>query len=432
MRTPFLVLLIAAFVLATTFGMPGIPANAEEAEPEIAAYSGILIDADTHEILFQKRPYERIAMASLTKIFTAYFALELGQLEQRLTVTESDLVGEASAGLSAGNNLSLETLLHGLMLASGNDAAMTIARNLGQNMPGSVDGPTGFLDYSNAQLPKLGIYDTHLANPHGLDENGHFSTAWDIALMTSLALKNQPDFLRISGSPGFSGEGFSFAQRNQLIGQYPGVISGKTGVTDDAGYSLMTVAQRDGRTLISVVLGSNDARWYADSIALLEYGFSLPASAPQATAQASTLEQAIAPVVTGLSVHQVNSETLSVRPDSATTASNAWRVIRWPIGAILAMLVASVTIVQTRALIRLHKLPAAKGRRPRPRRAPAAAPRPVRPTVTAPVAAVSRRRGTSPRRHPHLAPAPALINTTQPFATIQRRDIPVNRWVQGD
>lgn len=424
MRVPLIVLVIAALIATSTFGQQ---VAAQTQEPDIAAHSAIVIDAGTGEILFQQRPYERVAMASLTKIFTAYFALDTGSLDQRMTVTESDLVGEATAGLSAGDNLSLDTLLHGLMLASGNDSAMTIARNLGQGMSGSIDGVNGFLSYANSRLPALGIYDTNLANPHGLDEYGHFSTAWDIALMTSLALKSQPDFLRISGSPGFSGEGFNFTQRNQLIGQYPGVISGKTGITDDAGYSLMTVAERNGRTLISVVLGSNEASWYTDSMALLEYGFSIPASNASALASTMPMEQAVTQTVTGLSVHQVNAETLSVRPDTTVSAANAWNVVRWPVGAALAMLVGLVTIVQTRALIELRKRPPARGIRPRTQRATRPA-RPVRPAVARQPA---RRRSSTPRRHPRLAPSPALIGTTQPFATIPRRDTPVNRWAQG-
>lgn len=425
MRIPLVILVIALFVTSLAVG-PQVAAQTPE--PDIAAHSAIVIDAGTGEILFQQRPYERVAMASLTKIFTAYFALDTGSLDQRMTVAESDLVGEATAGLSTGDNLSLDTLLHGLMLASGNDSAMTIARNLGQEMSGSINGVDSFLAYANSRLPALGIYDTNLANPHGLDEYGHFSTAWDIALMTSLALKGQPDFLRISGSPGFSGEGFNFAQRNQLIGQYPGVISGKTGITDDAGYSLMTVARRDGRMLISVVLGSNEASWYTDSMALLEYGFSLPASNSTGLASTVPLEQAVTQTATGLSVHQVNGETLSVRPEATVSGSNAWNVIRWPVGAALAMLVGLVTVVQMRALVELRKRPPARGMRPRAQRAA----RPVHQARPAVARQTARRRSSAPRRHPRLAPSPALIGTTQPFATIPRRDAPVNRWAQGD
>lgn len=406
MRKP-VVTLLAIAIVAGSFLVHTTPfASATTSDPAIDGKSAIVIDADSGAILYQYNANERLAPASLTKIFTAYFAIDATPLQRRMTVVKDDLVGEASAGLNAGDNLSLETLLHGLMLASGNDAAMTIARNVGQShAPSGLNGVNSFTDYMNSRLAAMGLTNTRMANPHGLDAPGHYSTAHDVAAMTMLALQSEPDFLRIVSSPGYSGEETSYAQRNQLIGNYPGAIGGKTGITDDAGYCLMSIAHRDGRTLISVVLGSTPDAWYADSMALLDHGFNTPATGAEpvvslSSPQTPSMFAAAAGSMQGFALQAAGTDTISVRPDVVSSAGT-WNFIRWPLGAFLGMIVALVVAIQMRALVELQKRPRAHGMRPRTAR---------------------------PRS---AAPARPRLDETQPFTTYRNWEMPARSWSPG-
>ena len=408
MRKTVVTLLVCVLAAGSLSTLLSQTTSATEGPPEIAGSSAIVIDAETGAILYDYNAGERLAPASLTKIFTAYFAIDATPLQRRMTVVTDDLVGEASAGLNAGDNLSLESLLHGLLLASGNDAAMAIARNVGHNYaPSGLNGVNSFTSYVNGKLADLGLTDTQLTNPHGLDEAGHYSTAHDIAAMTMLALKTEPDFVRVLSAPGYTDEGVSFVQRNQLIGNYPGAIGGKTGITDNAGYCLMSIAQRDGRTLISVVLGSTADEWYTDSMALLDYGFSVPASPELSSvsliqeAQLTLRSETVASVQ-GLALQPAGTDTISVRP--ATQDPGSWSMLRWPVGAMLGMLVALVVINQTRALIELQRRPLARGMRPK--------------------------RRTAPRGGLGVPPAPPL-DETQPFSTARGWEVPVRSWSPG-
>lgn len=369
-----------AFLLAITVMSPTASANSPDGPAHVGT-NAIVIDAGSGAILYEHNATERVAPASLTKIFTSYFAIADTPMQRRMVVEKNDLVGEASAGLNAGDNLSFETLLHGLMLASGNDAAMTIARNVGTSRaPAGLNGVQSFMTHVNEQIQRMGLHDTHLVNPHGLDDEGHYSSARDIAALTLHALRAEPDFLRVLASPGYSGEGLEFAQRNQLFGNYPGAVGGKTGITDDAGYCLMGIANRDGRTIISVIMGSTSDAWYSDTMALLDYGFATPVSAAQSTVSVNVdpvvSDLAAAPAIHGFSVQASGDETASVRP-ATETKTTSWDALRWPVGATLAMLVGYVCSVQTRALIALRKRPPTRGRRRTSRRSPV----PSRPSV---------------------------------------------------
>lgn len=359
-----LIVLIA--LVATPFGFEPVPLRA--AEPDIAAQSAIVIDADTGAVLYAKNPDEPWAPASLTKIAIALIALESAPLNQLLTVEQYDLVGEASMGLAAGDELTLETALYGLLLPSGNDAAMTIARNLGA-LPGdspqeSVDR---FMRRTNLMLERMGLHNTHLLNPHGLDQPGHRSTARDLALVTREALQN-PTFRQIIGSPIYQDGRYALQQSNRLLGSYPGLIGGKTGITDGCGYCLMEAAERDGRTVIAVLLGSTAEAWYQDAETLLDYGFAQlaqgsagqpapasiqgsPARSPDAAmaenaevAQAATTTGPVpSPTAalpspqpaTGLTVRREAPDVAVVRPAAAPEEKpETWR---WPVSALLAM-----------------------------------------------------------------------------------------------
>jgi serine-type D-Ala-D-Ala carboxypeptidase (penicillin-binding protein 5/6) len=397
--------LIVVVVVSIQFAavQPAAWATTEEA-PVIEGRSAIVLDADTGAILYEHQSRQRLAPASLTKIFTAYFAIEATPPQRRMAVVKDDLVGEASAGLNAGDNLSFETLLHGLMLASGNDAAMTIARNVGTtHSPSALDGVASFTSHMNARIESLGLKDTHLTNPHGLDAARHYSSAHDIAAMTMLALQTEPEFLKAISAPGYAGEGYQFDQRNQIIGNYPGGLGGKTGITDDAGFCLMTVAHRDGRTIISVVLGSTQESWYRDSMALLDAGFGAPSAADTSVVTLSSTEQAsflstMPASIQGLAVYTV-SDSISVQT-ALTASAGSWHVMRWPISTLLAMIVAFVVAIQMRALAELQKRPRAAGMRPRTARVP---------------------------HQPQVQHRP-VMDETQPFSTIRNWERSATSW----
>ncbi|MEX1159038.1 MAG: hypothetical protein WEC79_08940, partial [Thermomicrobiales bacterium] len=253
-------------------------------EPDVVASQAIVVDATTADILFDKGAGDPVAMASLTKLFTAFVAIETTPLDRRLSVSEYDLVGEASMGISAGESLTFETLLHGMLLPSGNDAATTIARNLGAQ-PGDTDSQATqrFIDRANTRLATLGLHNTHLENPHGLDTDGHYSTARDIAALTLYALDHEPTFAATLQTAQYQAEGHAITNTNRLLGEYDGLIGGKTGVTDNAGYCLMQIAEIDGRRVIVVLLGSTPDAWYADAEALLDYGIAATAVPGTAT-----------------------------------------------------------------------------------------------------------------------------------------------------
>jgi serine-type D-Ala-D-Ala carboxypeptidase (penicillin-binding protein 5/6) len=408
-------LLLVTLTIAWLTGLFSPRVAAQEPDVPIEGKSAIVVDVDTGAILFEKQSHDRLAPASLTKIFTAYLALESSPLQRRMGVVKDDLVGEASAGLNAGDNFSMETLLHGMLLASGNDAAMTIARNLGESKdPSGLNGVTSFTSYANSRLEELGLTGTRFINPHGLDAPGHESTAHDIAAITLLALQTEPDLMRILASPGYQGEGTSFAQQFQMFGIYPGTVGGKTGLTDDAGYCQMSIAYRDGRRILSVVLGSTAGSLHADSVALLDRGFSTPVSGDQhgllhSAGSAAPLTSMASGSIQALAIQTLASDGISIRPVDGARASS-WHILRWPIGAVLGGMVALVTIIQLRALIELQKLPKATGRRPRPDRS------------------MRHRTASPPARRPVQLDRRQL---TEPFAAVHVWDAPGRSWSAG-
>jgi serine-type D-Ala-D-Ala carboxypeptidase (penicillin-binding protein 5/6) len=345
-----------AFVLVFVSLMFASGASAAN-QPTITGQYAIVVDADTGKVLLDKSMDVPTAPASLTKIFTAIYALESSPIDRTLTVVPSDVVGESSMGLAAGNTISLETALNGMLLPSGNDAAMTVAQNLGA-MPGDTpeQSVARYIGWENDMASRLGLSETHLVNPHGLDQSGHVTSARDLAGITMFALKNA-EFRKIIGTQEYNGDGFQLAQANRLLGSYPGLIGGKTGITDKAGYSLVEAAARNGHTIIAVVLDSTDAAWYSDATALLDYGFSVLDSGQ---VQSGLPTIALSPVViqqgtqgvappphpaatpvssgaaTALSVRQVNDNVAVVRHNLLGTGSSgfSWK---WPVTSLISM-----------------------------------------------------------------------------------------------
>jgi D-alanyl-D-alanine carboxypeptidase (penicillin-binding protein 5/6) len=266
-------LLVVAVVLAS-FVAQSLPANAIDAPepPAIAAENAIVI-SDFNEVLYDHNAHQRTAMASTTKIMTAIVAARYGNLEQEVLIDESDIVGEASMGLWAGETVTLRDLLYGLLLPSGNDAAHAIARTIGWKE--GVTDPTqavgNFVALMNQTAREYQLRDTHFMNPHGLDEWGHYSTPFDLAIMLRAALNYQvirDTMQTLSVNAG----GHELWNGNRLYGMRDDVIGGKTGYTEAANFCLAAAAVRDGRFVIAVVTRDSGENWFWDVSQLLDWG----------------------------------------------------------------------------------------------------------------------------------------------------------------
>jgi len=231
--------------------------------PSLSAGSAILADAATGRVLYQKNAAAPRAPASTTKIMTALLALERAPLTETVRIPPGIQVPGTTAHLSPGETVTLEELLYGLLLPSGNDAAQALALHVS----GSEEA---FVAAMNARAAELGLSHTHFLNSHGLDAPGHVSSAADLLALTREAFRH-PAFAHIVATPATSMGGHDWRNRNRLLGQYPGADGVKTGTTAAAGECLVASASRDAHRLIAVVLGSDDR--YADATALLDYGF---------------------------------------------------------------------------------------------------------------------------------------------------------------
>jgi D-alanyl-D-alanine carboxypeptidase (penicillin-binding protein 5/6) len=283
-------LLAAALVGASAAaGWASVPAVAAAEPPSIVAGNAIVLAEPGPVVLLDRAMHEPVPPASLTKIMTAHVALQRGDLAQRLVVAPSDLVGQASMGLRAGETLTLEALLYGLLLPSGNDAAMTIARGLGARAGDGSDSAAvaRFVGWMNEEAARPGLRQTHFVNPHGLDRPGHVSSAADLARLTLVAAQD-PRFVRIAGRPSAIAAGRSLRHGHPLVGRTPGVLAGKTGRTRGCRSCLMTLAERDGRRVVVVVLRSTREAVVDDTTALLAWGFTQPLVTPTPTAPPPT------------------------------------------------------------------------------------------------------------------------------------------------
>jgi serine-type D-Ala-D-Ala carboxypeptidase (penicillin-binding protein 5/6) len=270
--------LIAAIALLPAILLPLATGAQEVPELKITSTNYILIDADTGEIYAQRGAHERRAPASLTKIFTAIEVIETAPGDVAITTRESDLVSDMASqvGFSPGETFTVEELLYGMMLPSGNDAARALARGLGaQEGDDDEQARTRFLDRLNQRLLDMGLTDTHLVNPDGWGVPDHYSSAYDLAAFTMYAL-HYPRFVRTfsTGAYETADGSYEFKNNNRMLRTYEGIIGGKTGYDDDAGWCLVNVAERDGSRMIAVTMnGVAPDDWYDDNRVLLDYGF---------------------------------------------------------------------------------------------------------------------------------------------------------------
>ena len=230
-----------------------------------SAVSAILVDVDSGRVLYEQNADAKMLIASTTKIMTALVAIREGNLADTVKVSREAAYTEGSSMyLKEGEELSLEALLYGLLLCSGNDAAMAVAQHVG----GSVEG---FVQLMNETAAELGMEHTSFANPHGLDAETHYSTARDMARLACAAVGN-PTLLRIATTSSASVGGRTMNNHNKLLGYMEGCLGLKTGYTRAAGRTLVSCVERNGRRLAVVTL--HDGNDWADHQALYEYGFS--------------------------------------------------------------------------------------------------------------------------------------------------------------
>ena len=249
---------------------------------ETSAASAILMDADSGRVLYERNADRKMLIASTTKILTALVAIEEGDLHDSVKVSREAAYTEGSAMyLTEGETLTLETLLYGVLLCSGNDAAVAVAQHVG----GSVKG---FVALMNEKARELGMEHSSFANPNGLDDEQHYSTARDMAKLARAALENET-LMRIASTRSVTIGGRTMTNHNKLLHYVDGCLGLKTGYTKAAGRTLVSCAEKNGQRLIAVTL--QDGNDWADHQSLYDYGFSAyPAS--RAAVLGETVERA--------------------------------------------------------------------------------------------------------------------------------------------
>ncbi|MCC3334006.1 D-alanyl-D-alanine carboxypeptidase [Mycolicibacterium smegmatis] len=249
--------------------------NTPPVPEDVSAEAWIVADMDTGDVIAARDPHGRHRPASIIKVLTATAALNELNLNKRVAGTQDDANAEGTrVGVGPGGQYTINDLLHGLLMYSGNDAAHALAMQLGGWDPA--------LQKLNTLAAKLGGRDTRAATPSGLDGPGMSTSAYDIALFYRYAWQN-PVFADIVHTqsyqfPGRDGGSYPIENDNKLLANYPGALGGKTGYTDDAGQTFVGAAERDGRRLIAVLLKGTRvpiAPW-EQAARLLDYGFATP------------------------------------------------------------------------------------------------------------------------------------------------------------
>lgn len=238
-------------------------------EPNLNSRAAIIYDRNSKEVIYGKEENTKRKMASTTKIMTCMVVLEKGELTDTVIVSKkASGTGGSRVGLKTGDKVSVQDLLYGLMLCSGNDAAVALAEHVG----GSVEG---FADLMNEKARQLNLSNTHFVTPHGLDNEEHYTTAYELAIMADNALKNNT-FSSIVGTKNITininGKPRNLSNTNELLGSMAGVYGVKTGFTNGANRCLVTSCKRENLDIITVVLGADTKKFRTqDSIKLINY-----------------------------------------------------------------------------------------------------------------------------------------------------------------
>jgi D-alanyl-D-alanine carboxypeptidase (penicillin-binding protein 5/6) len=288
-----------------------VPAASSEtlSYPQTAGKAAILMDASTGRVLYEVNAHEHLPPASVTKIMTALLVAEKGNLNQNVTISQTAAdTPECSIWLEAGEQLTREQLLYACMLNSANDAATALAES-------TAGDEKSFVKLMNERARQLGLKDTHFCNPHGLETSGHYTSAYDLALLSREALQN-PIFRRVVSTktkniPWADNEYERLLiNQNRLLYRYEGSIGIKTGYTKQAGNCVVGAAQRGNLTLIAISLNSPSV--YNDLEQMLDYGFG---HYKQVTIKKAEQLSVIVPVQNG------EQESVKAKPEADLTAT---------------------------------------------------------------------------------------------------------------
>lgn len=239
----------------------------------ITATAYFFVDTQTGQVLFEKNAHQKLSPASLTKIMTAIITLENKDFASEIEISlDAAQMEPDKMQLIEGEKLTVKELLEGVFLVSANDAAEALAQK--------VTGKRAeFINLMNSKAQSIGMVNTHFVNPTGLEEDSssQYSTAYDIALMSRYAIERWPELLEITSNPHIfvpatkDHQDYDLYSGISLVTTYPGVVGFKTGFTPEASLTLVTVARRDGREILGVLLGATNRR--DDARALLDYSF---------------------------------------------------------------------------------------------------------------------------------------------------------------
>ena len=270
--------LISLFLFISIVNADGVAVDKELGEYAKNSKSAILIEPSTKTILYEKNSHEKLAPASMTKIMTLLLTMEAID-SGKLSYDDAVLISKRASGMGGtqifikeGTNVKVIDLLKGIGIASANDAAVALAEKVG----GTYDN---FVIMMNKRAKELGAVDTSFKNPHGLDEEGHYSTAYDMSLIASELIKHE-SILKITSTYeeniNVNGQNHWLVNTNKLVRFYNGMDGLKTGFTDKAKYCLTGTMKKNDMRLISVVMGANEKEdRNEDTIAMMEYGFSV-------------------------------------------------------------------------------------------------------------------------------------------------------------
>lgn len=245
--------------------------SSDASELNINARSCIVLDRLSKNILYGKNEFNKVKMASTTKIMTATIIIENCDLNKAIEVSKKAAgTGGSRLGLKIGDKITIRDLLYGLMLCSGNDAAVALA----ESCSGTIQE---FSNLMNQKAKELGLNNTHFESPHGLDSDNHYTTAYELAILSDFALQNKT-FFNIVGTKNYTvtinGYPKILSNTNELLGNLLGVYGIKTGFTNGANRCLVTACKRDDMDIICVVLGCDTKKFRTqDSIKLIEYTF---------------------------------------------------------------------------------------------------------------------------------------------------------------
>ncbi|WP_202080520.1 D-alanyl-D-alanine carboxypeptidase family protein [Caldalkalibacillus salinus] len=266
------ILRFTVLILCIFFTPSSLTAMAKAEEPRLQSETAILIDGTTGDILYEKNAHQQMYPASITKIVTGIVAIEQGDTEEIVTVSENarNVIG-TRVYLEEGEQVPLLKLIQGLLMASGNDAGTAIAEHFDHT-------EEAFSQRMNAFVREtVGVKDTHFTNPHGLFDDNHYTTAYDMAMMTQYAMENEV-FREVVGTNSMEWVGEAWEttiyNHNRLIRQYDGATGVKNGYVRRSGHTLVGAAKREDTELIAVTLGAPSAdAVYKDMTQLLDYGF---------------------------------------------------------------------------------------------------------------------------------------------------------------